>query len=117
MTISDATRQYWLDTVLGWAEDRLMPPQYDECKAALTQAAPNADLDTANAELEESRAEAADLAGECQRLRALLKRCRSELLDEGAEVGCNECSDCRLVVDIDAALARPTGGAAEGDGK
>lgn len=32
-----------------------------------------AERDTANAELEESRAEAADLAGECQRLRAELR--------------------------------------------
>lgn len=29
------TRQYWLDTVLGWAEARLMPPQYEECRRAL----------------------------------------------------------------------------------
>lgn len=35
--ISDQTRQYWLDTVLGWAEDRLMPPQFEECKRALEQ--------------------------------------------------------------------------------
>lgn len=34
--ITAATRQYWLDTVLGWAEDRLMPPQFVECQAALT---------------------------------------------------------------------------------
>ena len=33
---SEETRQYWLDTVLGWAEARLMPPQYDEFKIALT---------------------------------------------------------------------------------
>jgi hypothetical protein len=38
MSITEATRQYWLDTVLGWAEARLMPPQFDECKRALTQA-------------------------------------------------------------------------------
>ena len=35
MTITETTRQYWLDTVLGWAEDRLMPPQFDECWRAL----------------------------------------------------------------------------------
>ena len=38
--VSEPTRQYWLDTVLGWAEDRLAPPQFDECKRALLQGAP-----------------------------------------------------------------------------
>jgi len=38
--VSESTRQYWLDTVLGWAEDRLAPPQFDECKRALLQGAP-----------------------------------------------------------------------------
>lgn len=41
-TISEQTREYWLQTVLGWAEDRLPPPQFDECKRALTQAAQTA---------------------------------------------------------------------------
>jgi hypothetical protein len=36
MAISDMTRQYWIETVLGWAEDRLLPPQFYECKEALT---------------------------------------------------------------------------------
>ena len=33
--ISDLTRKYWIDILLGWAEDRLLPPQLDECRAAL----------------------------------------------------------------------------------
>ena len=33
--VSEATRLYWVDTVLGWAEERLMPPQYDECRRAI----------------------------------------------------------------------------------
>lgn len=39
--ISDQTRQYWFDIVLGWAYSRLPAPQFDECKAALT---PDADV-------------------------------------------------------------------------
>jgi hypothetical protein len=34
-TVSEMTRQYWIDTLLGWAERRLAPPQFDECKRAL----------------------------------------------------------------------------------
>lgn len=33
--VSEATRLYWVDTVLSWAEERLMPPQYDECRRAI----------------------------------------------------------------------------------
>jgi hypothetical protein len=35
--ISKNTRQYWISVVLGWAKDRLAPPQYEECAQALTQ--------------------------------------------------------------------------------
>lgn len=41
MTITEATRQYWLNVALDWAESRLAPPQYDECKIALTTPAPS----------------------------------------------------------------------------
>ena len=33
--ITNKTRQYWLDTLRGWAEDRLSLPQFQECCAAL----------------------------------------------------------------------------------
>ena len=33
--LSNLTRKYWIDILLGWAEDRLPPPQLDECRAAL----------------------------------------------------------------------------------
>lgn len=39
-TVSEMTRQYWVDTVLGWAERRLDAPQFAECRSALLQAAP-----------------------------------------------------------------------------
>ena len=34
---SDNTRRYWVDVLRGWAEARLMPPQYDECCAVLDE--------------------------------------------------------------------------------
>lgn len=33
--ITEKTRRYWLNVLRDWAEDRLSPPQYDECCAAL----------------------------------------------------------------------------------
>lgn len=30
-------RQYWLDTLRGWAEDRLSEPQFAECSAVLDE--------------------------------------------------------------------------------
>lgn len=66
--MSEQTRQYWIDTVLGWAQDRLMPPQYDECVRALQQGAPltphGENLETLTAELEDSRIDASDTAGQ-----------------------------------------------------
>jgi hypothetical protein len=35
--VSDMTRKFWFDTLLGWAEYRLAPPQYDECTRALNE--------------------------------------------------------------------------------
>lgn len=43
-SVTEATRRYWLETVLAWAEVRLMPPQFDECKLALMLADPAANL-------------------------------------------------------------------------
>lgn len=34
---SDATRSYWITVLRDWAEARLMPPQFDECNAVLTE--------------------------------------------------------------------------------
>lgn len=33
--ITEKTRRYWLNALRGWAEDRLSPPQFDQCCAAL----------------------------------------------------------------------------------
>ena len=49
MTVSAMTREYWIETVLAWAEVRLAPPQFDECKRALAQG--DADLRRALAEI------------------------------------------------------------------
>ena len=35
--ISKKTKVYWLNTLCGWAEDRLSPPQFDECCAVLRE--------------------------------------------------------------------------------
>lgn len=60
--VTEKTRQYWIETLLGWAEDRLSEPQFDECQHALRQAAP-------------APAPAApDLAAEVARLRAALAK-------------------------------------------
>ena len=34
-TVTALSRKFWVDTLLGWAEDRLPGPQLDECRAAL----------------------------------------------------------------------------------
>ena len=34
---SKLTRAYWIDALLSWAEARLAPPQYDECKRVLDE--------------------------------------------------------------------------------
>ena len=36
-SITETTRDYWLQVLLGWAEDRLMPPQFEECKRVLDE--------------------------------------------------------------------------------
>jgi len=36
-TTSVETKRYWLNTLKGWAEDRLSPPQLAECKAVLDE--------------------------------------------------------------------------------
>ena len=35
--LSEQTCEYWIDTLMGWAEARLAPPQLDECKRAWVQ--------------------------------------------------------------------------------
>lgn len=35
--VTEATRKYWIEIVLGWADARLPGPQYDECYTALHQ--------------------------------------------------------------------------------
>ena len=40
MTISNLTRKYWINILRGWAEDRLPPPQFDECNAVLNELMP-----------------------------------------------------------------------------
>ncbi len=33
--VSDQTREYWRNTILAWAAERLAPPQLDECTRSL----------------------------------------------------------------------------------
>jgi hypothetical protein len=61
--VSDTTRQYWLDVVLGWAGMRLMPPQFAECKRALTADPLAAALAACRAERDALRAALAEFGG------------------------------------------------------
>ena len=35
MIITALTRKYWIDSLLGLAEERLSGPEFDECRTAL----------------------------------------------------------------------------------
>lgn len=45
MTTAKA-RRYWIDTLRGWAEDRLSEPQFAECDAVLIELEQDAEGDT-----------------------------------------------------------------------
>ena len=42
---TNKVRQYWLNVLCGWAEDRLSPPQFDECCEVLGRMIPMSTAD------------------------------------------------------------------------
>ena len=96
---TELTRKYWTDTLKGWAEDRLPPPQYDECCSVLGELIQNKLSDDeqlrakkAERERDEARAQLAAMRGVVEAARkALFETPEFESL--GGTRFCNFCGN------------------------
>lgn len=137
--VSEQTRRYWLDTVFSWAQDRLMPPQLDECRRALLQADPTEadsymrarrdDLQKANLKLLATLQQLAAATARAERLAAMLRTlqqweghasgCLSVIVahanDDAIDMEACDCGWRELAAEIDAALAGQADGGGQGE--